>query len=142
MSFGLGAARIKLSPPGAGKAPRSIWGKINRSAYGGFWGRELKQGEAKDKLRRLGVALDRLEEYYSYIGVDRSQTARSGTGGGGNIFNENAWMRLVRGLDQPGLDECGAALEDVKEMLGAYLRMAGGSGGISGMTTRYAGFPV
>lgn len=210
MSFGLGAARMKLSPPGAGKPPASIWGSTNRSAYGGFWGSELKQGEALgdskaveqavqaklqkgdyaaalamavnaaergvkistglwDKvkelaasvrkklrvenpemllqedlepeaaLRQLGVALDRLEEYYSYIGIDRNQTQRSGTGGGGVIFNE-MWARLVRGLDQPGLDECAAALADVKEMLGSYLMTAGASGGISGMKTRYAGF--
>ena len=127
MSAGLGVARVKFPPPGSGKAPESIWGSTTRSAYGGFWGRELKQGESVD-------------EYYSYIGIDRNQNVRSGTGGGGNIFNENAWMRLVRGLDQPGLDECAAALSDVKEMLGAYLATAGSSGGISGMKTRYAGF--
>jgi hypothetical protein len=143
MSTGLGAARIKFSPPGAGKQAKSIWGNTNRSADGGFWGRELKQGEGmEDRLHNLAVAFDGLREYYSYIGIDRNQTIRSGTGGGGNIFNENAWMRLVRGLDQPGLGECAAALADVKEMLGAYLATAGAAGGISGMKTRYAGFPV
>lgn len=211
--FGLGAARIKLSPPGAGNARQAIWGPTNRSAYGSFWGRELKQGEAMegdakavervvtsqlqkgdyaaalatavraaergvkisttlwdkvkdlvagvrkklrienpeivlqegldpdDSLRRLGVALDKLEEYYSYIGIDRNQTQRSGTGGGGVIFNE-MWARLVRGLDQPGLDECADALGDVKEMLGSYLSTNGAGGGISGMKGMYAGFPV
>ena len=141
MSFGLGAARIKFSPPGAGKPPKSIWGPTNRKASGGFWGKELKQGEdLSGQLDKLAVALRELLEYYSYVGIDRNQTVRSGTGGGGNIFNENAWMRLVRGLDQPGLEECAEALADVKEMLGAYLATNGSSGGISGMKTQYAGF--
>lgn len=100
----------------------------------------LQEGlEPGPALRQLGMALDQLEEYYSYIGIDRNQTQRSGTGGGGNIFNE-MWARLVRGLDQPGLDECGDALADLKEMLGAYLSTSGASGGISGMKTAYAGF--
>lgn len=102
----------------------------------------LQEGlDPDDSLRRLGVALDKLEEYYSYIGIDRNQTQRSGTGGGGVIFNE-MWARLVRGLDQPGLDECADALGDVKEMLGSYLSTNGAGGGISGMKGMYAGFPV
>lgn len=80
-------------------------------------------GGARKELLSLGMLL----EYYSYAGVDRFQTAHSGSGGGGVIHNEDrevleaAWQRLVKGLDYPGVYEVAEATGEVREMVGAYV---------------------
>lgn len=70
-----------------------------------------------------------MQEYYSFPGYDRSvQTARSGAGGGGVVYNEklleNAWAKLKQGLDYPGVSKLGDALTNLKEMIGAYVSAA------------------
>lgn len=53
---------------------------------------------------------------------------------------ENAWMRLVRGLDQPGLEECGQALSVMTELLRDYF--AHPSSTIAGVKPYMAGQPA
>jgi hypothetical protein len=80
-------------------------------------------GLLRDVVKKVGR---RLKEYMSIAGVDRAQTFKSPTGGGGVIFNENAWARLVKGLDRPAVE----ALVKLLEYAGYSVQTAGSVGGL------------